>query len=233
MGQLDCKVSALVVAAGSGKRMGAEVPKQYLPIYGKPLVVHTLERIALCKSIDEIVVVVPEGDERKMEEYIEKWRVDKIEHIVAGGPRRQDSVFRGLKKVSENVEIVIVHDGVRPLISVSKICELIVAVREYGAAVLAVPLNDTIKICRNNWIEKTLDRKDVWRVQTPQGFKKELIVRGYEKAFEEKIDVTDDASLIERLNHPVRILRGEDTNIKITTSEDLRLAELIISRKEQ
>jgi len=233
LGQLDCKVSALVVAAGSGKRMGAEVPKQYLPIYGKPLVVHTLERIALCKSIDEIVVVVPEGDERKMEEYIEKWRVDKIEHIVAGGPRRQDSVFRGLKKVSENVEIVIVHDGVRPLISVSKICELIVAVREYGAAVLAVPLNDTIKICRNNWIEKTLDRKDVWRVQTPQGFKKELIVRGYEKAFEEKIDVTDDASLIERLNHPVRILRGEDTNIKITTSEDLRLAELIISRKEQ
>lgn len=232
MGSQPGKVVAIVVAAGFGERMGSKIPKQFLEIRGKPIVGYTLEKFDLCSEVDEVILVVQAEHVQDAREMLNECSIQKVCRVVAGGPERQDSVQNGLKNLPEGVEIVIVHDAVRPFVSVKKIGEVVEAARDGGAAVLAVHVKDTTKRGKHRWVEETLDRDDLWHVQTPQCFRADWIVEGYERAGQDGYSTTDDAALVERLGYDVKIVEGEDRNIKITSPVDLLLAEIFVSRGE-
>ena len=226
-------ISAIIVAAGRGNRIGGELPKQFQRIDGKPLLYHTLNKFERCTSIEEIVVVASkEWMAHVSQDVVDRYDLRKVNKIVPGGERRQESVYSGLKAL-EGVEIVLIHDGVRPLISISKIEETIAACQKYGAAILAIPPKDTVKMGKNGFVTSTLDRDSLWSVQTPQAFKYDLILKAHEKAIEEGKSYTDDAALVENLDHPIKIVEGEAVNFKITVPFDLKLAESIILNNSQ
>jgi 2-C-methyl-D-erythritol 4-phosphate cytidylyltransferase len=224
------KVIAIIVAAGSGKRMGDTTKKQFLSIGGKPILAYTLDIFDSIDIIDRIILVVPRGRRRHCEkEIIEKYGYRKEIKVISGGARRQDSVACGLAIVPEDYEIVIIHDGVRPFVTREMIVESIAKARKFGACIVAVPVTDTIKMVnRKGNVERTLPRKYLWRVQTPQTFRLSLIKKAYAKAFKNRFYGTDDAQLVERMKKPVRVITGDYRNIKITTREDLVLAEKLL-----
>jgi 2-C-methyl-D-erythritol 4-phosphate cytidylyltransferase len=223
-------VLALIPTAGSGKRMGSELPKQFLEIRGKPILIYTLEKFDRCTVIDDVILIVPSDHVGLAEEAIAKWHVEKVHDVIAGGKERQDSVQNGLDRLSDRVEIVVVHDGVRPFVSVEKISETVASVRQWGGAIMALPAKETMKKATCGWVEETLDRNSIWSVQTPQGFRADWILKGYQKARESGYRATDDAALIERLGYRVAIVMGEEKNIKITTPDDIRLAEMYVDQ---
>jgi len=225
------KVVALIPTAGSGKRVGSEVPKQFLEIQGKPVIIYTLEKFDRCSLIDDVILIVPLEHVRLAEEVIAKWCIQKVGNVIAGGKERQDSVQNGLDCLPEDVEIVVVHDGVRPFVSVEKISEVVESVRKWGGAVLALPVKDTVKKARMGWVEETLDRRTIWSVQTPQAFRIDWMKEGYEKAKQEEFYATDDSTLIERLGCRVALIMGEEKNIKITTPADIQLAEMFVDQE--
>ena len=212
--------------------MGQEIPKQFIAIQGKPIFIYTLEKLDSCPAVDDVVLVVSSDYENAIKKTITEWSIRKVSRIVAGGKERQDSVCRGLQNLATDVGIVAIHDSVRPFVSVDKIQEVIESARDRGAAILAVPVKDTVKKADNRWVEETLDREKLWAIQTPQAFRREWIEAGYEKATQEGFIGTDDAMLVERLGHHVYIVGGEEKNIKITSPEDLLWAEQIIKRGE-
>ena len=225
-------ISAIIVAAGRGNRFGGDLPKQFQTIDGKPLLYHTLNKFERCTSIEEIVVVASkEWMAHVSQEVVERYDLRKVNKIVPGGERRQESVYSGLKAL-EGAEIVLIHDGVRPFVSISKIEETIAACQEYYAAILAIPPKDTIKMGRSGYVANTLNRDSLWSVQTPQVFKYDLILKAHEKAIEEGKTYTDDAALVEDLDHPIKIVEGEAVNFKITVPFDFKLAEVIIKNSE-
>ncbi len=229
------KIIAIIPAAGSGSRLGGKTRKQFLALNGKPIIAHTLQQFESCPDVDEIAVAVPEAAVVEMETIASRYRLHKVSKIIAGGPKRQDSVFNVLRKlVLKDSDIVLVHDGVRPFVLVKQISHVVKVCKEYGSAVLAVQPKDTIR--RSNggdFFDQTLDRTALWMVQTPQAFRASLLRRAYELARKQRFYSTDEVALVERLGVKVRIVDGSYDNIKITTSEDLELGELILQRWQE
>lgn len=226
------KVIAIIPAAGSGTRLEGRIKKQFLPLKGKPIIIHTLQRFEHCAEVDEIVVAVPESDIVEIEQLISRYRVHKVSKAIIGGQKRQDSVHQALKRISaRDSDILIVHDGVRPFVETKKISQVIKACKEFDAAVLAVQPKDTIRRSSGGgFFDQTLDRTALWLVQTPQAFRAKLLTKAFEKAYNDKFYSTDEAALVERLGIKVRIVEGSYDNIKITTREDLEFGSLIFER---
>lgn len=226
------KVSVIVAAAGSGSRIGGAVKKQFMLLGTKPVLVHTLQRFELSPDVDEIAVAVPEEAIVQTELLVKQYRLHKVHRVVAGGVKRQDSVFSALRRlVLRDSDIVLVHDGVRPFIEPERIGRLITSCRSYDAVVLAVQPKDTVR--RSNggdFFDQTLDRSALWLIQTPQAFKAGLLRRAFALAQQEQFYSTDEAALVERLGVKVKILEGTYDNIKITTKEDFELGALILER---
>ena len=224
------KVTAIVPAAGRGMRMRGDISKQYLPLAGKPILVHTLLALEQCPAIDEVILAVREKEVAHCkEEIVEKFALKKIKEIIAGGERRQDSIYNALKMIRPNCDLVLIHDSVRPFITEEIILRTIEETKLHGAVAMAIPLTDTIKQGDGEgFVKKTLNRDELWSIQTPQGFKYSLIQKAYSQAYEDGFYGTDDASLVERIEHPVKMVEGSPENIKITTPEDLIIAEAIL-----
>jgi 2-C-methyl-D-erythritol 4-phosphate cytidylyltransferase len=225
------KVTALVVAAGVGKRMGTgEVPKQFVPLASLPILVHTLNKFERFRYVSQVVLVTRQEDiEKCWKNVVGPYCFKKVRSIVPGGSTRQNSVYQGLQALDSETEIVVIHDGVRIFITETMISESIQAAHSYGGAVVAVPVKDTIKrVSENGFIHETLNREELWVVQTPQTFTYPLIRLAHEKARQDRFSGTDDAVLVERLGVKVKIVPGSYQNIKITTPEDLVLAETIL-----
>jgi len=228
------KVVAIVPAGGSGRRMQSRNPKQYLSLNGKPVVVHTLLKLQQIPLIDDILLVVPEKDIFFVRENIEKpYQLTKIREVVAGGRERQDSVRNGLARVDDECDIVVIHDGVRPFVTEAMLFRVIGAALQYGAAIAGVPATDTVKeVSSAGNISRTLRRETLWLAQTPQAFQRRIIQEAFRRAADEDYQGTDDASLVEHLGVPVKMLFGSTTNIKITTPADLFLAEAFLKQAE-
>jgi 2-C-methyl-D-erythritol 4-phosphate cytidylyltransferase len=225
------KTIALITAAGKGQRMQNQTPKQYLPLGGRPILAQTIQVFEKSTSVDEIYVIVPaEQMEMVEKEIVEKYEFKKVLKVVRGGKLRQQSVWNGLKAIRSECSIVIIHDGVRPFVTQKMIEQSIKAAAETGAAVVAVPAKDTVKRAVKGKKIQTLPREEIWLAQTPQSFQFALLMKAYQKANKEEITGTDDAFLVEQLGHPIALIEGDYTNIKITTPEDLAFAETILSK---
>ncbi|PKM86006.1 MAG: 2-C-methyl-D-erythritol 4-phosphate cytidylyltransferase [Firmicutes bacterium HGW-Firmicutes-12] len=217
------KVVALIPCAGQGKRMGASVRKPYLEVHGRPLLTYTLDVFQKHPLIDGIVLVV-ESDAVKYcnEEIVYKYGYTKVQSVVAGGEERQDSVLCGLACLAEDTGWIVVHDGARPLIKEETITKALQTAFEKGAVVVGVRVKDTIKVVSSDFsICKTPERQTLWQIQTPQIFRRHIMVQAYEKAVSEGWTGTDDASFVERFGEKVYIVEGEYSNIKVTTPDDL------------
>ena len=231
------KADAIIVSAGRGYRLGHRLKeaskKQFLPLAGKPILVHTLAKFETSPLIRSIVLVVGEEDlEYCLKEIVEKYQCQKITQIIPGGKERQDSVRNGLKALASDTEIVVIHDGVRPFVTREMIEESVRGAKRLRAVVFAMPVKETIKMATPDGIVlKTLERESLWQIQTPQAFQAEIIREAYRRATEDGFVGTDDASLVERLGSHVHILPGSYTNIKITTQEDLLWARLFLREK--
>jgi 2-C-methyl-D-erythritol 4-phosphate cytidylyltransferase len=228
------KITVVIPSAGLGKRMNGlpGLPsKQYAMLQHKPMLAHTLEKFERSKYADEIVIVcAKEGISFIQEKIVAEFHCRKVGRIVVGGKQRQDSVYEGLKACVAT-DIVLVHDGVRPFVTTEKIDELIETCVRYRAAILAVPLKDTVKMQdADQNIRETLDRGLLWSAQTPQAFEYPLLLQAFQKAYSENFYGTDEAVLVERLGEKVRIVRGEYENIKITTPDDWALADIILKK---
>ncbi|MCX5694103.1 MAG: 2-C-methyl-D-erythritol 4-phosphate cytidylyltransferase [Candidatus Omnitrophica bacterium] len=222
-------LSAIILAAGQGRRLKTVVPKPLIKIGKLPVIVYSLGTLDKHPGIDEIIVVVNSRNQRAIKQLINRYSFKKIKGLVLGGRRRQDSVYNGLKIVNGNSRWVLIHDSARPFIDRESITNVIAAARKIGCAIVAVKPKATIKLsCRNNTVAETLNRDNLWEAQTPQVFKKELILEAYKKY--STGNVTDDASLVEKLGKQVLLVQGKYENIKITTKEDLLFAELIAKR---
>jgi 2-C-methyl-D-erythritol 4-phosphate cytidylyltransferase len=226
------KIAAIIPGAGSGERLAAPENKPFLLLGEKPVLIHAVQRFQDSPEIDEIVVVVQGKDIARAETLVAEYHLGKVVAVVEGGDRRQDSVYCGLKKLlGRAIAYVLVHDAVRPFLDSSRIHEVLRIAEEHGAAVLAIQPKDTIKLSNGTpFVQKTLDRTRLWAVQTPQCFSMELLMKAYDSAIKDKFVATDDSSLVERLGVKVRIVEGSYDNIKITTPEDLELAEMILRR---
>jgi 2-C-methyl-D-erythritol 4-phosphate cytidylyltransferase len=223
---------AIIAAAGTGSRMASERPKQFLQLAGTPIIFHTLKPFELCDSVHEVIVVLPAEESAEFLAAAGKRGLRKLARVVPGGATRADSVKRGLQAIrAATAEIVAVHDGVRPFVSVEEIENTIDAARRDGAAILAASATDTIKLIEGETIVKTLDRGKLRRALTPQCFRYELLRRAYEQADVSDPSLTDDSLLVERLGHNVTIVEGSARNIKITTPQDLLLAEALLQEE--
>ncbi|MBI4551390.1 MAG: 2-C-methyl-D-erythritol 4-phosphate cytidylyltransferase [Candidatus Latescibacteria bacterium] len=225
-------VVALIPAAGRGLRMGLDIGKPYVPLCGRPVLAHTVDAFDRCPHVDGCVLVVdPERQEHCRTHVVEAFGYRRVWRIVPGGATRQESVYRGLQAIEGDADIVIVHDGVRPLIEPEVIEESVVLCRTHGAVLVAVPVKETIKIVHDGVVVATPDRATLWAAQTPQTFSYALLRDAHERARADGYEGTDDAALVERLGHRVTILRGSYENIKLTTPEDVVVAEQILRRR--
>ena len=226
------KIVALIAAAGRGKRMNSKIGKPFIPIFGKPILAYTLEKFEKCEFIDKIYLVVTDKEKDYCwKNIILKYHFTKVQELITGGDTRQDSVFNGLKSLDSDTDIVIIHDGARPFINEMIIKESIEVAEKSGAAIAAVPIRDTVKKIGENFvIHSTLDRAKIWRAQTPQTFGYKLILSTYKKARKDGYTATDDAALLERYGHKVKIIIGSEENIKITSPFDVIVAENILKR---
>lgn len=227
------KVTAIVPAAGLGKRFGEKANKPFVKLSGKPLLVWALEVLQAMPGIGEIIPVLKDADMESGVEILESYRITKARRIAPGGKERQDSVFHGLKLVDDRKCIVLVHDGVRPLIEASIIADAIRQMKDCDGVVVGVPVKDTIKEVVGGEVTRTLSREALWAVQTPQVFRCETLYAAYEKAMQEPFYSTDDSALVERYGGRIRMAAGSYRNIKITTPEDLEVAEMYLARREE
>lgn len=224
---------AIIVAAGTGKRMKNKIPKAFLSLLQKPILAQTLQPFAKCACIDEIIVVVPKG----YESYCRKWVIDKygfhkVIAIIPGGKERQDSVCAAIQQIDPDTNMVVIHDGARPLVTANIIRRGWEKCKKVKAVVTAVPVKDTIKKAWHNVVRATLPRKELWAMQTPQIFEYDLIFKAYQKAYRDRFYATDDALLVERLGQKVHIVQGSYRNIKITTPEDMIMAASLLQRRK-
>jgi 2-C-methyl-D-erythritol 4-phosphate cytidylyltransferase len=225
------RTTAIVVAAGEGRRIGGDVSKTYVPIAGRSLVLRTLDRVLSTPAINDVVLVIAPDDFERCEKLL-RGDLDisnRAWSLQSGGATRQQSVQRGLTRLHAATEIVVIHDGARPFASAGLFDRCIAAAADKGAAVVGLPARDTIKfVTADGWIQSTPERKSLWEIQTPQAFRKDVIVAAHEIAACEGFEATDDAMLVERSGQPVFVLEGERLNFKITVPEDVWLAELLI-----
>jgi 2-C-methyl-D-erythritol 4-phosphate cytidylyltransferase len=221
------KVAAVIVAAGEGRRMEG-IDKLLVPLGGEPLMLRATRPFQLCRAVSQIVVVVSGGREQQCRALVSGPEWSKVTDICLGGDRRQDSVAAGLKRLRE-FDWIIIHDGARPLVTVDLIERGLEAARETGAAAAAVPVTDTVKVVDDaGMVRQTLSRQNLRAVQTPQVFRFDVVQIAHQQ---DVGDVTDDATLVERLGHKVKLFMGSYDNIKITTPADLALAEIILRRQ--
>lgn len=240
------RVTAVILAGGRGNRMNSDIPKQYLMIHDRPVLYYSLKAFSEHPMVEYIVLVTGAGEEEYCrKEIVERYRIDKVSAIVSGGAERFDSVQNGLNAVSDGSDsegtendrrIVMIHDGARPCVTSEIIDRALEGTLRYGACVSAMPVKDTIKVVdEEDFAESTPDRSRLWLIQTPQSFDLELIRRAYE-AFrcDPRHFATDDAMLVERYtDRRVKLVRGDYRNIKITTPEDMILAEAFLPREDQ
>jgi len=227
-------VSAIIPAAGRGLRMKSEESKPFLTLCGRPILAWTLDIFERCQAVDDIVLVVSEemlGPCRR--KILEPSGYTKVRRVVAGGNHRQDSVYQGLMAVPDMCDIVVVHDGARPLVHDDTIRSSIRLCLEHQAVITATPPKETIKQGEHGFAAITLDRSKLWSVQTPQTFSFGLLRKAHESARQDGFVGTDDASLVERLGEKVKILEGSYDNIKITTVEDVYVAEKILEQRRR
>ncbi len=221
------RVIAIILAAGSGTRMQSEVNKHLLPLAGKPVIVHTLLAFQRCAAIDAIVLVTSADNMAAYQALVAEFGIDKVYRLVLGGETRQASALNGLRAAGD-CDVVLLHDGARPLIAPREIEAVIRDAAEYGGAVVAVPAKDTTLRAREGFIEAQLERSTLWQAQTPQGFRAVIIREAYEAAARDGAQSTDDTGLVTRLGGAVKITPGSYANIKITTPEDLAIAEALL-----
>ncbi|WP_088106024.1 2-C-methyl-D-erythritol 4-phosphate cytidylyltransferase [Halalkalibacter urbisdiaboli] len=224
------KYSVVIPAAGQGKRMKAGKNKQFIKLKNEPIIIHTIRVFEADPWCHEIILVANEQECETMRELMKAYQIDKVSMIVAGGQERQHSVKRGLDAV-EKAEIVLIHDGARPFIRHETIHQLVDEAIEEGGAIVAVPVKDTVKRVKDKRAVETMNRSELWAVQTPQAFQLSRIKEVHEKAEREKKIGTDDASLFEWYGYRVSVVEGDYLNIKLTTPEDLIFAEAILIQR--
>lgn len=227
---MDNSLGIVIVSAGKGSRMGTLESKQYLLLQDKPIIIHTLEVFSRMPLVKEIVLVTGQEDVERAQEWVQKYHLDKVCKVIAGGSERQHSVYKGLLELQ--TEWVMVHDGVRPFVDPVDIQECYEVALRTGATVLAVPVKDTIKIVdESGIIVETPDRQSLWAIQTPQTFRVSDLLRSHQEAQKSGFLGTDDSMLVERIGIPVTVVKGSYSNIKITTPDDLEYAAFIEIRK--
>ncbi len=227
------KTVAVIPSAGLGVRMGNIQPKQFMDFNGKPLLATTLEPFQRCQAVDAMILVVPSNDiDYCREEIVEKFSLDKVKCIIPGGERRQDSVRMGVEAVSGSFELVLIHDGVRPVITESFIQRVIDAARVHRAVITGLPAKETVKaIDKDGEVVHTYNREKVWLIQTPQVFRYDDVFAAHQKACQEDWKgATDDSFLLEKMGIPITVIEGAENNIKITTPNDFELAKFYIER---
>lgn len=226
-------ISVVIVAAGLGRRMKSKINKQYLLLDEKPILAHTIEKFENNNYIDEIILVTKDDEKDYCKQHVvDKYKYKKIKTIISGGNERQDSVYNGLRSCDEKTDLVLIHDGVRPFIRSKEINEIIKETLKSHACVTGVKVKDTIKIVdANRNIIDTPSREKLWAVHTPQAFSYNLILDAHKKCKKEGWTVTDDSMLVEKLGIKVKMIEGSYDNIKITSPEDLYIAESILSEE--
>lgn len=224
---------AVIVAAGQGRRMGTPVNKVLLPLGDAPVIVHTLRVFDRDPDCSGIVLVVNHSEKRTMLDLLDRYAIEKVITLVDGGNERKDSVHNGLMQLAGEEGIVLIHDGARPFVNSDRITAVTRAASQSGAAILAVPVKDTIKQVSGKKIEKTLDRSSLWAAQTPQAFRLSIIMAAHRAGKVMNLEATDDAALVELSGHPVEIVKGSYRNIKLTTPEDLVIAEKFLREEEK
>ncbi len=230
----NINAAAIITAGGLGKRFGSEgvdkLPKQFIPLLGKPLIVHCAQRFESSELIKEIILVVPDGwGDYTKNDIVEKFKLSKVSKIISGGKERQHSVKNGLNALSNKPEIVVIHDAVRPFVTLDIIEEVIREADKSGGAIAAFPSTDTIKKSSPKYfIENTVPRDNVWFAQTPQAFRYDVLKQAFEKAAQDGYLGTDESLLVERLGMEVKLVKSSKYNFKITTPEDFEIGELIL-----
>ncbi len=224
------KVVCVVPSAGKGRRLHVKEAKPFVMLGGHPLLSYTLKALEASAPIDEIIIAVSRDKLKACEKLVKKYGFRKVRAVISGGKRRFDSVRNALRKAGD-ADFVLIHDGVRPFIDQGLIKKLLRAAERFGAAISAIPSRQTLKFINGDFfVAKTPKRKFLWEAQTPQVFRKELIVKAYKKAKDR--NATDDSSLVEKLAHRVKVIKGSYRNIKITTHEDLELARILLRNKK-
>jgi len=219
---------AIVPAAGFGTRFGVGTNKPFHPLLGKPLIVWSLELLETIDEVKEVIPVLKEQDMDRGIEVFEKYGLSKIRRIAPGGKERQDSVYHGLTLLKGKADKVLIHDGARPLIDGGTVRTTVKSITGFDGVVVGVPVKDTIKEVQDDIVKRTLRRDTLWAIQTPQLFLYSTLMKAYEKAFEEGFYSTDDSALVERNGGKVRVVMGSYANIKVTTPEDVPMAELLL-----
>jgi len=232
---LENRNFAIILAAGRGTRMNQTINKMYLPLKGKPIIAHTLEAFYSLDIVQGITLVVSPGEEELMrEKVLDIYPPKKPIKLVQGGAERQHSVYNGLKELPSDTQLVAIHDGARPLITPQVIERSFEVAKRWGAAVAGMPVKDTIKVVDSNGrVKDTPDRSYLWLVQTPQTFRYSLIMEAHKRAIEDNFLATDDSALVERLGKEVYMIEGGYENLKVTTPEDIAIAEEILTTRER
>ncbi|MFO7887041.1 MAG: 2-C-methyl-D-erythritol 4-phosphate cytidylyltransferase [Eubacteriales bacterium] len=229
---MDRKKIAVITAAGKGIRLRKDIKKQYIKINEKPIIYHTIKVFNDADFIDAIVIVADRDNLQYVKnEIIDRYNFSKVIDVVEGGITRKDSVRNGFNRIQDKESIIIIHDGVRPFIDEKTILRSIEVAEEKDGAVVAIKSSDTIKIVNNTKVEKTLDRKNLRRIQTPQTFRYEVLERGYSAVKWQDNRITDESYIVESAGFDVYIVEGSETNIKITTEFDLQFAEFLFNRE--
>lgn len=226
------KYTVMIPAAGSGQRMGAGFNKLFLKLGEKPIFIHTLQAFEEDPLCDGIILAVKEEEKREIQGFLDQFNISKVREMVEGGTERQYSVDACLKAYTEK-GIVLVHDAARPFIRRSVIHALVKEAEEHGAAIVGVKAKDTMKLAPSGTVQETVNRNHLWIVQTPQAFRHEVIDEASRRAKEDGFLGTDESMLVERINHPVRIVEGTYDNVKMTTQEDLAIGEILLKRVQQ
>jgi 2-C-methyl-D-erythritol 4-phosphate cytidylyltransferase len=224
------RVAALIPAAGRGLRMGGTIPKPYLHLGAREILARALDVFEACTAIDEVwIIAAPEHVTFCQQTIVERYGFRKVKGVVPGGTTRQESVWHGLQHLGDSVDLVVVHDGVRPFVTDAILRQTLSHAVRYGAAITAVPVQDTLKrVSEAGDVEATVARDRLWRVQTPQAFQRSLLQAAFLHAWDQGIIATDEAALLESLGKVVKVVRGIESNIKVTTPDDLLFAENVI-----
>ncbi len=229
------RVTAILPAAGMGTRMGGETPKQFLELDGVPILLHTLRRLASCDAISEIILATRANEVRRMEELFRQEKFRQPIRVVKGGATRQESVAAALEHVGHDVELVAVHDAVRPFVTREQVSRVIEEARKCGAAILGIPAMDTVKEVKRSSLPQdvalitgTIPRERIVLAQTPQVFQTKLLKEAFAKAAADGVNASDESGLVERLGHDVHVVHGTERNIKITKPSDMELARFYL-----
>jgi len=225
------KVGAIIAAAGFGRRMKSDRPKQLLALNGTPIIIHTIRKFDLSPVVDYVIVTATRESVEEVRELVRSAGFKKSITVVEGGERRQDSVLAGLQHLQRGTDVVAVHDGVRPFVSAEDIENVVRQAERTGAAILGVPIVDTVKHVEKDFIQSTLTREHLVLAQTPQVFRIDVLKEAFDRAQKDEYYGTDESSLVERLGHPVAVVRGSERNIKITRPTDLTLARAFLDEE--